>query len=70
MANEELQRRSRRMRLFWIIAGIVVVGAIGFGMVPDPVEVDLVQVDRGMCARKWSTKVGRGCMTCMSSARL
>lgn len=47
MANEELQRRSRRMRLFWIIAGIVVVGAIGFGMVPDPVEVDLVQVDRG-----------------------
>jgi HlyD family secretion protein len=47
MANEELQRRSRRMRLFWIIAGIVVVGAIALGMVPDPVEVDLVQVDRG-----------------------
>ena len=47
MANEELKRRSRRMRLFWIIAGIVVVGAIAIGMVPDPVEVDLAQVDRG-----------------------
>ena len=47
MANEELQRRSRRMRLFWIIAGIIVVGAIAIGMVPEPAEVDLVKVDRG-----------------------
>ena len=47
MANEELQRRSRRVRIFWIAAAVLAVGAIGVSMMPDPIEVDVAQADRG-----------------------
>jgi HlyD family secretion protein len=47
MANEELQRRSRRVRIFWIVAAAVVVIAIALSMVPDAVEADLAKADRG-----------------------
>lgn len=47
MANEDLQRRSRRVRIFWIVAAAVVVIAIGLSMLPDAVESDLDHADRG-----------------------
>ena len=47
MANEELQRRSRRVRIFWIVAAVLAVIAIAFSMLPDPIEVDVAQADRG-----------------------
>ena len=47
MANEELQRRSRRVRVFWIVAGAVVVIAIALSLLPDPVQADLAKADRG-----------------------
>lgn len=47
MANEELQRRSRRVRIFWIVAAVVAVVAIGVSMLPDPIDVDVGQADRG-----------------------
>jgi HlyD family secretion protein len=47
MANEELQRRSRRVRIFWIVAAVLAVVAIAFSMLPDPIEVDVAQADRG-----------------------
>ena len=47
MANEELQRRSRRVRVFWIVAGAVVVIAIALSMLPDAVEADVAKADRG-----------------------
>lgn len=47
MANDELQRRSRRVRIFWIVAGAVVVIAIALSMVPDAVEADIAKADRG-----------------------
>ena len=47
MANEELQRRSRRMRVFWILAAAIVVVAIVMAMLPDSLEIDTARVDRG-----------------------
>jgi HlyD family secretion protein len=47
MANEELQRRSRRVRIFWIVAAAVIVIAIAMSMLPDAVEADIVRADRG-----------------------
>lgn len=47
MANEELQRRSRRVRVFWIVAAAVVVIAIALSLLPDPVEADVAKADRG-----------------------
>jgi HlyD family secretion protein len=47
MANEELQRRSRRVRIFWIVAAAVVVIAIGSSLLPSAVEADLAKADRG-----------------------
>jgi len=47
MANEELQRRSRRVRIFWIAAAALAVIAIVVSMLPDPIEVDVAQADRG-----------------------
>jgi len=47
MANEELQRRSRRVRIFWIAAAVVIVIAIGLSMVPDAVDADIAKADRG-----------------------
>jgi HlyD family secretion protein len=47
MANEELQRRSRRVRIFWIVAAAVVVIAIALSLLPTAVEADLAKADRG-----------------------
>jgi HlyD family secretion protein len=47
MANEELQRRSRRVRIFWIAAAVLTVVAIAVSMLPDPIEVDVARADRG-----------------------
>lgn len=47
MANDELQRRSRRVRIFWIAAAAVVVIAIALSMLPGSAEVDIAQADRG-----------------------
>src|SRR5512145_605606 len=47
MANEELQRRSRRVRIFWTVAAAVVVIAIVLSMLPDAVEADIAKADRG-----------------------
>ncbi|HKR36862.1 MAG TPA: efflux RND transporter periplasmic adaptor subunit [Steroidobacteraceae bacterium] len=47
MANEELQRRSRRVRIFWIVAAAVLVIAIAVSMLPDAVEADVAKADRG-----------------------
>jgi HlyD family secretion protein len=47
MANEELQRRSRRVRIFWIVAAAVIAIAIGLSMLPDAVEADTAKADRG-----------------------
>jgi HlyD family secretion protein len=47
MANEELQRRSRRVRIFWIVAAAVVAIAIGLSLLPSAVEADLAKADRG-----------------------
>jgi HlyD family secretion protein len=47
MANEELQRRSRRVRIFWIVAAAVIVIAIGLSMVPAAVDADTAKADRG-----------------------
>src|SRR5687767_13035155 len=47
MANQELQRRSRRVRIFWIVAAVLAVVAIVMSMLPDPIEVDVAQADRG-----------------------
>lgn len=47
MANEDFQRRARRVRLFWIAAGVVAVIVIAVSMLPDPIEVDIALADRG-----------------------
>jgi HlyD family secretion protein len=47
MANEQMQRRARRVRIFWIAAAAITIVAISLAMIPDPVEVDLARVDRG-----------------------
>jgi HlyD family secretion protein len=47
MANEDLQRRARRVRIFWIVAAVVVVLAIAASMLPDSLEADIVPADRG-----------------------
>ena len=47
MANEELQRRSRRVRVFWIVVAAVIVIAIAASMLPDSFEVDTALADRG-----------------------
>jgi HlyD family secretion protein len=47
MPNEELQRRSRRVRIVWIAAAAVVVIAIATSMLPDAVEADVAKADRG-----------------------
>jgi len=47
MDNTELQRRSRRVRIFWIAAAAVAVIAIVFSMLPKSIEADVAVVDRG-----------------------
>jgi HlyD family secretion protein len=47
MANEAPQRRARRVKMFWVVAAIVVLGAIGLSLLPKAFEADIVKVDRG-----------------------
>jgi HlyD family secretion protein len=47
MANEELKRRSRRVRVFWIGAAAVASIAIALSMAPESIEADIARVDRG-----------------------
>src|SRR5687767_697310 len=47
MSNEQLQRRSRKVRVFWIAAAVIAVLAIVMSMLPDSIEADVVNVDRG-----------------------
>ncbi|HKU13374.1 MAG TPA: efflux RND transporter periplasmic adaptor subunit [Steroidobacteraceae bacterium] len=47
MANEELQRRSRRVRVFWVVAAAVIVIVLAVSMLPDAVQVDIARADRG-----------------------
>jgi HlyD family secretion protein len=47
MANEDLQRRSRRVRVFWIAVAAVAVVVTAVSMLPDSIEADVGKVDRG-----------------------
>jgi HlyD family secretion protein len=47
MANEDLQKRTRRVRLFWIAAAAVMIVGIVAAMLPDAVEVEVARIDRG-----------------------
>lgn len=47
MASEELQKRTRRVRVSWIVAATVVLVSIVAAMIPKRIEVDLVRADRG-----------------------
>lgn len=47
MANEEAQRRSRRVRRLWIAAAALALLAIAVSMLPESMEADIVRVDRG-----------------------
>jgi HlyD family secretion protein len=47
MTNKELQRRSHRVRLFWIGAAVLAVGAIVISLLPEAIEAEIVRVDRG-----------------------
>jgi HlyD family secretion protein len=46
MTNEP-QRRSRRVRLFWIGAALLAVAAIVISMLPEAIEAEIVTADRG-----------------------
>lgn len=46
MANEELQRRTRRVRVLWIVAAAIAIVAIAAAMLPKRIEVDIARVDR------------------------
>ncbi len=47
MANEASQQKTRRVRLFWIVAAAVIVIAIALSLVPKAIEADIVRADRG-----------------------
>lgn len=47
MANEELQRRSRRVRTFWIAAAAITAVTLAMAMLPDPLEADIAKAERG-----------------------
>jgi HlyD family secretion protein len=47
MANEGMEKRSRRVRMFWIAAAALAVIVIAASMLPDPVEADIATADRG-----------------------
>lgn len=46
MANEEFSRRRRRVRWIWITAIVVLALAVGWGLLPRAVPVDVAVVDR------------------------
>lgn len=47
MANEQTQRRTHRVRIFWIVAAVLATVAIVVSMLPDAIEVDIAKADRG-----------------------
>jgi HlyD family secretion protein len=47
MANEQIQKRSRRVRIFWIAAAAIAVVAIVLSLLPDSIDADFATVDRG-----------------------
>jgi len=47
MANDDLQRRSRRMRIFWVTAAALIAVVITVAMMPSAQEADLARIDRG-----------------------
>jgi HlyD family secretion protein len=47
MDNAELQKRSRRVRIVWIAAAVVVAVIITVSMLPNSLEADYARVDRG-----------------------
>jgi HlyD family secretion protein len=47
MANEASDQKTRRVRIFWIVAAAILVGAIALSMLPKAVEADIAQADRG-----------------------
>lgn len=47
MAHQEAERRSRRVRVFWIAAAVIAILAIAVSMMPEPLEADIARVDRG-----------------------
>lgn len=46
MANDESNRRSKRVRVFWIAAAVIAAITIILSMLPDAIEVDVARVDR------------------------
>jgi HlyD family secretion protein len=47
MRNEEQAKRSRRVRIFWIVGAAAVILAISASLLPESADVDIVRVDRG-----------------------
>src|SRR5688572_7241373 len=47
MANDNFNKRRRRVRYFWIAAVVVAAALITWGMWPRPVEVDVAVIDKG-----------------------
>jgi HlyD family secretion protein len=47
MATEEFLSRRRRVRLLWGVAIAVCLVLLGIGLMPRPLEVDIVKLDRG-----------------------
>lgn len=47
MDNLELQKRSRRVRVFWVAAAVVAVVIITVSMLPESFEADYATIDRG-----------------------
>ena len=43
---KSFKRRSRRVRVFWIVAAAVLVIAIGLSLLPDTFDVDVAKADR------------------------
>jgi HlyD family secretion protein len=46
MSNQASQR-ARRVKIFWLVATSLAVGAIALSLVPKPIEADVAVVDRG-----------------------
>jgi HlyD family secretion protein len=47
MATEEFLKRRRRVRWIWGVAIAVCLALVGIGLMPRPLEVDIVKLDRG-----------------------
>ena len=47
MSTAELHKRSRRVKLLWIVAGGACLLAIGIALLPEVTDADIVTLDRG-----------------------